>query len=100
MVVNCTGPATTAAVAAANPVIASLFASGLARPDPLGVGLDVAETGELIGVDGNPSAVLSYVGPQVRGRDVEGTAVPELREHAARVAARLARGYGGEAGGG
>lgn len=100
MVVNCTGPATTAAVAEANPVIASLFALGLARPDPLGVGLDVAETGEMIGADGNPTVVLSYVGPQVRGRDGEGTAVPELREHAARVAARLARVYGGEAGGG
>jgi uncharacterized NAD(P)/FAD-binding protein YdhS len=32
---------------------------------------------------------LYYIGPWLRARDWEATAVPELREHAARLARRL-----------
>jgi hypothetical protein len=35
---------------------------------------------------GEPSRVLYYVGPLLRARDGEGTAVPELRQYAARLA--------------
>jgi uncharacterized NAD(P)/FAD-binding protein YdhS len=84
-VVNCTGPATNVA-AVGDPLLAHLFAAGLARPDPLSLGIDVADDGAVIGADGTPSAVMRYVGPFLRARDGEGTAVPELRVHAARVA--------------
>ena len=84
-VVNCTGPATNVA-AVGDPLLADLFARGLARPDPLSLGIEVAEDGAVLGADGRPSSVLRYVGPFLRARDGEGTAVPELRVHAARVA--------------
>jgi uncharacterized NAD(P)/FAD-binding protein YdhS len=87
-VINCTGPATDVRVAG-DPLLDALFHWGQARPDPLGLGIDVAEDGAVIGASGEPSRVLFYVGPLLRARDGEGTAVPELRVHAARLARTL-----------
>ena len=84
-VVNCTGPATDVRTAG-DLLLNELFHWGQARPDPLGLGIDVAENGAVISSNGEPSRVLFYVGPLVRARDGEGTAVPELRVHAARLA--------------
>ncbi|AWM42455.1 hydroxyacylglutathione hydrolase [Gemmata obscuriglobus] len=90
-VVNCTGPATNA-LGAGDPLLADLLARGAARPDPLGLGIEVAPDGAVVGADGAPSSVLYYVGPFLRARDGEGTAVPELRAHAARTAGAVAAG--------
>ena len=87
-VVNCTGPDTDLA-RAESPLLRQLIASGLLLPDALKLGLSVDARGALLGRDGRPSAVLSYVGPWLRARDWEATAVPELRIHAQRMAARL-----------
>jgi len=87
-VINCTGPATDVRTAG-DPLLNELFHWGRARPDPLGLGIDVAEDGAVISANGEPSRVLYYVGPLIRARDGEGTAVPELRVHAARLAATL-----------
>lgn len=84
-VINCTGPATDVRTAG-DPLLNALFHWGQARPDPLGLGIDVAENGAVISGNGEPSHVLYYVGPLLRARDGEGTAVPELRVHAARLA--------------
>jgi uncharacterized NAD(P)/FAD-binding protein YdhS len=88
VVINCTGPATDVRTAG-DPLLNELFHWGQARPDPLGLGIDVAEDGAVIRANGEPSRVLYYVGPLIRARDGEGTAVPELRVHAARLAATL-----------
>jgi uncharacterized NAD(P)/FAD-binding protein YdhS len=87
-VLNCTGPATDVRLAG-DPLLNALFHWGQARPDPLGLGIDVAEDGAIISGNGDPSPVLYYVGPLIRARDGEGTAVPELRAHAARLASTL-----------
>lgn len=87
-VLNCTGPATDVR-RAGDPLLDALFHWGQARPDPLGLGIDVAEDGAIISGNGDASRVLYYVGPLVRARDGEGTAVPELRVHAARLATTL-----------
>jgi uncharacterized NAD(P)/FAD-binding protein YdhS len=84
-VVNCTGPATNV-LAVGDPLLTDLFARRLARPAPLDIGIDVADDGAVIGAAGSASPVIRYVGPFLRARDGEGTAVPELRLHAARVA--------------
>jgi uncharacterized NAD(P)/FAD-binding protein YdhS len=84
-VLNCTGPATDVRTAG-DPLLDALFHWGQARPDPLGLGIDVAENGAVISASGEASRVLYYVGPLIRARDGEGTAVPELRVHAARLA--------------
>jgi uncharacterized NAD(P)/FAD-binding protein YdhS len=87
-VLNCTGPATDVRLAG-DPLLDALFHWGQARPDPLGLGIDVAVDGAVVSGNGDPSRVLYYVGPLIRARDGEGTAVPELRVHAARLAATL-----------
>ena len=87
-VINCTGPSSDVTTAN-DPLLTHLFVAGLARPDPLRMGIDVTGDGAVVAADGTPSPVLGYVGPLLRARDGEGTAVPELRSHAARLAARL-----------
>ena len=53
------------------------------------LGIDVAADGRVISSAGSPVDSLYYLGPWLRPRDWEATAVPELREHAARLAAEL-----------
>lgn len=83
-VINCTGPDGDVRHIR-DPLLASLQASGLARSDALGMGLDTDEHLSLIAADGRAAARISLVGPLLRGRLWESTAVPELRVHAARV---------------
>jgi uncharacterized NAD(P)/FAD-binding protein YdhS len=87
-VVNCTGPQARAANLA-DPFIRSLLSNGLVRSDALSLGIDVAEDSRVISRDGHPVDRLFYVGPWLRARDWEATAVPELRDHALRLARRL-----------
>jgi len=87
-IVNCTGPSTDVATTS-DPLLRGMLAAGVARPDPLGLGFDVNDTGALIGAGGTPSPVLSTLGPLCRGRLWETTAVPEIRDQACALAARL-----------
>lgn len=87
--VNCTGPGYREA-AAADRLLAGLTAEGLARPDALGLGLDVTVDGALIGADGTPSTRLFALGPPARAALWECTAVPDIRERIEALAARLA----------
>lgn len=87
-IVNCTGPDSRAG-RSADPFVASLIAAGFVRADALSLGLEVAVDGRPIGRDGAPVDRLWYLGPWLRARDWEATAVPELREHAGRLALRI-----------
>jgi uncharacterized NAD(P)/FAD-binding protein YdhS len=60
--------------------MSALLDKGLARPDPLFLGLDVSLDGALIARDGTTSSSLYAVGPARKGSLWESTAVPELRE--------------------
>jgi uncharacterized NAD(P)/FAD-binding protein YdhS len=86
---NCTGPDYSPA-RSGNTLVRSLLSSGLIAPDPLGLGIQVAAESEVVGADGRIVEGLYYIGPWLRARDWEATAVPELREHARRLAERLA----------
>jgi uncharacterized NAD(P)/FAD-binding protein YdhS len=88
-VVNCTGPQSDI-TRMPDPLMRSLLAQGLVRPDSLHLGLDVDPLARVLDQAGYPSPVLSYSGPLLRARDWEGTAVPELRLAAAALADRLA----------
>jgi uncharacterized NAD(P)/FAD-binding protein YdhS len=88
-VVNCTGPEGDPR-RSDNSVIRRLIESGLARPDPLNLGLDVDGDGRLIGSDGGARADLYGLGPLTRGALWEVTAVPDIRIQAARLAAHIA----------
>ncbi len=86
---NCTGPDYNPA-RSGNPLVQSLLAKGLIAVDPLELGIQVATDGEVVSADGRIVKGLYYIGPWLRARDWEATAVPELREHARRLAERLA----------
>jgi uncharacterized NAD(P)/FAD-binding protein YdhS len=88
-VVNCTGPDSRVA-RIPDPLVQASLAAGWLRPDPFGLGIDVAPDARVIARDGTPVDSLHYLGPWLRARDWEATAVPELRIHAARLASRLA----------
>ena len=87
-VINCSGPDTDLG-RAANPLIRQLLERGLMDADELRIGVKVDADGALIARDGAASPVLRYVGPLLRARDWEATAVPELRLHARAMAERL-----------
>jgi uncharacterized NAD(P)/FAD-binding protein YdhS len=88
-VVNCTGP-DSQVTRNPDPLVQASLAAGWLRPDALGLGIDTDPDGRVISRDGVPVDSLYYIGPWLRARDWEATAVPELRVHAARLAARLA----------
>ena len=88
-VFNCTGPDYRPAQSD-DPLVRSLLSSGLIAPDPLELGIRATADSEVINADGRVVKGLYYVGPWLRARDWEATAVPELREHARRLAERLA----------
>ena len=89
-VVNCTGPECNYH-RLGDPLVASLFSRGLARPDALMLGLDVAADGALLDVHGTASRRLFTLGSPQKGRLMETTAVPELRVQARDLAGRLGR---------
>ncbi len=73
-----------------SPLLARLLDKGSARMDPLCIGLDIAQDGSVIRADGTPSSRLSAIGPVSRAAFWEITAVPDIREQAASLAARIA----------
>jgi uncharacterized NAD(P)/FAD-binding protein YdhS len=88
--INCTGPEG-AIARVEDPLVRQLLASGRARPDPLGAGLDVDEGSRLIGTDGAPSPRLLAVGPLTRGAFWEIVAVPDIRRQVRDVARAILR---------
>ncbi len=87
-VVNCTGPSSDVR-RVGDALLDALLAAGRLVPDAHRLGVEVAEDGALLDASGTPSPVLFLVGPLLKARDWEATAVPELRVHAARLAERL-----------
>lgn len=87
-VVNCTGPG--ALPGSTDRLVGALFADGVARPGPYGLGLDVDDDGAVVGRDGHQALPLWTVGPPRRGRFFETTAVPEIRAQAHALAVRFA----------
>ena len=88
-VVNCTGPEGDPR-RSSNEVVRRLVETGLARPDPLCLGLDVGAEGQLIGAEGIMGHELYGLGPLTRGALWEVTAVPDIRIQAARLAGHIA----------
>lgn len=72
-----------------HPLIAHLRESGLISADPLGLGLNASERYEALDANGAPVRGLYCLGPLLRGRLWEITAVPELRVAARALARQL-----------
>jgi uncharacterized NAD(P)/FAD-binding protein YdhS len=88
-VVNCTGPQYDVRHTRER-LLRFLLAQGMVQPDPLGVGIMTDENGALLDASGRVAGNLYYIGPMLRPRYWETTAVPELRTQAERLAHRLA----------
>jgi uncharacterized NAD(P)/FAD-binding protein YdhS len=88
-VINCTGPEGDPA-RAGEPLLNALLAEGTARTDPLRLGLDIDVDGRVLDSDGRPQDRVWAMGPPTRGVLWEVVAVPEIRQQAVDLAARLA----------
>ncbi|MDL4814193.1 FAD/NAD(P)-binding protein [Actinomadura opuntiae] len=85
--VNGTGPA---AGPATDTFLSGLVSAGIARPGPLGLGLDADAGGAVRDAAGRPHPNVFTLGPPLRGVRYETTAIPEIRAQAAVLADRLA----------
>jgi uncharacterized NAD(P)/FAD-binding protein YdhS len=89
-VVDCTGIVKDPG-ATGNPAVRSLFDQGLARVDPLQIGLEVAPDCAVVSRKGLPSRRLFAIGPLTRASFWEIIAIPDIRNQCAELAARLVR---------
>lgn len=87
-VINCTGSETDCR-RIEDSLILSLFVQGLARPDPLFLGLDVDQKGRVLDYEGTASRRLYAIGPPRKGSLWETTTVYEIRQQAVEIAHRL-----------
>jgi uncharacterized NAD(P)/FAD-binding protein YdhS len=76
-VVNCTGPSADVR-RTSHPLVRDLLDRGMARPGPLGLGIDTGQDGCLPRTDRK----LWLIGPLRRGRRWETTAIPDIRGQA------------------
>lgn len=76
-----------------HPLIQNLLRRGFLKPDAHRLGAETAADYHAIGRGGQPSKWLYVVGPMLRARYFEATAVHELRLHTAAVAARVEASY-------
>jgi uncharacterized NAD(P)/FAD-binding protein YdhS len=88
-IVLATGPAH-GTVFSSNPLLAQLRDDGLARPDPLSLGIDVDLQGLAIKQDGQVAERLFVAGPLARGTFGELMGVPDLARHARNIAQNIA----------
>ena len=86
---NCIGPSEDLS-RLDEPLWRDLFARGVVRPGPLGLGLDVDAQLRVVAADGRPHPDLFTIGLPTRGRFWEVTAVLHIRQQAQALAARLA----------
>ena len=86
-VVNCTGPLGDVR-RAGDPFLDHLLAAGVATAGPLGLGL-ATDDGRLVDARGTSAAPVWTLGAMRRGELWESTAVPEIRDQAAGVAAAV-----------
>jgi uncharacterized NAD(P)/FAD-binding protein YdhS len=87
--VNCTGPEGSIE-RVEDPLVRQMIESGRARPDRLGLGLEVDADSRLVGAGGTASHRLFAVGPLSRGAFWEIVAVPDIRGQVRGVARTLA----------
>jgi uncharacterized NAD(P)/FAD-binding protein YdhS len=94
-VIDCSGPQCDYARIDST-LVRYLLAEGMARADPLNLGLDVTTDSAVINRWGVPSRRLYALGPVTRGLFWEITSVPDIREQCWRVATLIAERFASE----
>lgn len=72
-----------------NPLMLSMISSGIARPDPLRISLDVSQDCAVMDGGGKASSRIFAVGPPTRGAFLEIDAIPDIRVQANALMRRL-----------
>ncbi len=75
----------------APPVLAGLLATGRARPDELGLGLDISEEGALLDAEGLASERIFAIGELRKGVEWEAIGITEIRDHSGAVARQIVK---------
>ena len=88
LLVNATGPSRVLC-GSPNALLQRLLLSARACPDALGIGIATSPDGALIDREGHVSQRCFTLGPPRRGELFESTAIPEIRQQAARLARLL-----------
>jgi uncharacterized NAD(P)/FAD-binding protein YdhS len=89
VVVNALGP-DYAVRRSRDPLLRSLLLDGLVHDDDAQLGIRTSPDGHCLGAQGSCGDGLYYLGPMLRADHWEATAATELRDHAERLARRLA----------
>ena len=87
-VINCTGPNMNYR-RVDSPLLASLFAQGLAAPGPLGGGFQTTRCGAIVSASGQVAERIFNLGPGRLGTLLESIAIPEIRQQAIELAGIL-----------
>ncbi|ODT99040.1 MAG: hypothetical protein ABS79_05010 [Planctomycetes bacterium SCN 63-9] len=87
-VFNCTGPSRDIR-AGSSPLLKAIIRRGLGQPGPLALGLDVGDSGALIAPGGRENARILAIGPLLKEKLWETTAIRELRVQAADLARQI-----------
>ena len=87
-IVDCTGIVKDPS-ATSNPAVRSLFDHGLARVDPLHIGLEIAPDCAIVDCSGVPSRRLFAIGPLTRAAFWEIIAIPDIRNQCVQLAERI-----------
>ncbi|WP_313412727.1 FAD/NAD(P)-binding protein, partial [Rhodospirillum rubrum] len=88
VILNCTGSCPEGRFTA-NPLLATLFEKGQVALGPAGLGVAVTAQGQVLSAGGRTYRTLFALGPLVRGAQWECTAIPDIRQDAAALAATL-----------
>jgi uncharacterized NAD(P)/FAD-binding protein YdhS len=88
--INCTGPNQDYSEPT-NPLLAALLGSGIIRPHPSGLGIDVDPSGAVIGASGETRRRVYAVGPPCEGALLEITVIREIRSQASDIALGMIR---------
>ncbi|KMN16111.1 FAD/NAD(P)-binding protein [Pseudomonas weihenstephanensis] len=89
-IINCTGPSMVIGPRS-HSLFQQLVEDQLLTPSPCGLGLQVNDRYQPISAQGHAVNGLWYIGPMLKARHWEATAVPELRLHAHQLARELAK---------
>lgn len=87
-VINCTGPQSSLKHVD-SPLLANLVYQGLVAPHRLGTGIAARADGQVLDKEGNEVSGLFAIGPLLKAELLESVAVPELRQQAFDLAAKI-----------
>ncbi len=93
-VINCTGPCTDIGKIT-DPFISYLSNEAMISADALNLGIKVDKNYAVVNRSGKSMQWLSYVGPMLKAKLWEATAVPELRQHARALAIDVVKKFHG-----